>query len=189
MGPEKCPFCGQEIDSESIKCFFCGSVLDESSIEKRLEQLHEHENTKHISRVKCPLSVKVIVIIILICTALFTGISKLKPLSSTADLTKGTTIQLNANVTFSGSRFIIHNNDSFDWINVELQIISDYILNNFNTTIPKIPSGKTYSVSATEFTRNDGTHFNPYAMEIQRFWIKCNTSTKEKGSYFAGLKK
>lgn len=188
MGQERCPFCGQEVDTEAIKCFFCGSALDHSSVENRLDQLHKQEDIKHISRVKRSLAVKIIVFIILVCTVLFVGKSKIEPSLTEAISTQASTISLNAEVTLSGSHFIITNNDSFDWTNVELQIISDYIGNNFTAMIPKISAGQKLSVRATEFTKKDGTRFNPYMMKSQSFRIRCNTPTEENGSYYAGLK-
>ena len=188
MGPEKCPFCGQEIDTEAIKCFFCGSSLDHNSVENRLDQLHKQEDIKHINRIKNSLAVKIIAFIILVCIALFVGKSKIKPSLTEAVSMQGSTTLLSAEVTMSGSHFIITNNDSFDWTNVELQIISDYIGNNFITMIPKISQGQKLSVHAAEFTQNDGTRFNPYTMKSQSFRIRCSTPTKENGSYYAGLK-
>ena len=188
MGPEKCPFCGQEIDTEAIKCFFCGSSLDHNSVESRLDQLHKQEDIKHNSRSKSSFAVKIFVFIILVFTVLFVSKSKIKPSLTEAVPTQGSTILLNAEVTLSGSHFIITNNDSFDWINVELQIISDYVGNDFVTMIPKISAGRKLSVRAAEFTQKDGVCFDPYTMKSQSFRIRCNTSTKENGTYYAGLK-
>ena len=188
MGPEKCPFCEQEIYTEAKKCFFCGASLDRNSIENRIDQLCKQEEIKHISRVEIPLAVKIIVFIILVCTVLFLGRSRFKPSLTNVVSAQGSIVSLNAEVTLSGSHFIITNNDSFDWTNVELQILSDYIGNNFITVIPKISKGQKLSVRATEFTKKDGTSFNPYTMKSQGFRIRCDTPVKENVSYHAGLK-
>jgi len=189
MGPEKCPFCEQEIYTEATKCFFCGASLDHKSVENRLDILSREEEIKHINRVKIPLAVKIIVFIIMVFTILFLGTSKIKPSLTNSVSAQGTTVSINAEVTLSGSLFIITNNDSFDWTNVELQIISDYIGNSFVTVIPKISKGQKLSISVTDFTKKDGTRFNPYTMKSQGFQIICDTPMKKNISYHAGFKK
>ncbi len=190
MGPEKCPFCGQEIDTESARCFFCGADLDETSVERRLEQLQTENNKKSALKARCPLVLKIAVVVILICIALFSSTSKRNPKSSEASLPEGSTsmVRLNAKVTFTGAKFIISNNDSFDWINVELRIMPETIGSNFSLRVLKIPAGEEQTVRAAEFTMHDGTNFNPYTMKPKRFWIWCDTPTRENGSYFAGWK-
>lgn len=188
MGPEKCPFCGQEIDTEAAKCFFCGAELDEASVEKRIEQLEREDSKKPALKTKCPLVLQLIVFFILIFVALFSGTSKRKPESLEAGTSEQSAVRLNAKVTPSGSQFTIVNNDSFDWTNVELQIISKTAGSNFILNVPKIPSGETYTLRAAEFTMKDGTRFNPYTMKPDRFWIWCETPNTEKGSYVAGFK-
>jgi hypothetical protein len=188
MGPEKCPFCGQEIDTEATKCFFCGAELDEASIERRLEQLLIEDNNKPTLKVRCPLALQVIVIIILICIALFSTTSKRKPTSTQEIFSRESTVRLNTNVSFTGSKFIISNNDPFDWTNVELKITSEASDSDFSHKVPKIPAGEIYSVRAAEFATKDGTSFNPYKMKPKRFRIWCDTPTRENGSYFAGWK-
>ncbi|OGP68655.1 MAG: hypothetical protein A2169_05330 [Deltaproteobacteria bacterium RBG_13_47_9] len=187
MGPEKCPFCGQEIDTEATKCFFCGAGLDEDSIENRLEQLHEENDRKPTRKVKCPLVLQALVITILICIVLFSGTSNNKPKLLEAS-TEISSVRLNAKITYTGAQFVISNNDSYDWINVELQITSESPGRNFHLRASKIPAGTTHTLRAAEFTMKDGTCFNPYTMKPERFWISCETPHRENGSYFAGWK-
>jgi hypothetical protein len=186
MGPEKCPFCGQQIDTEAAKCFFCGEELDEASIERRLEQLSIEEHNKPDLKVKCPFALQVIVILILICIALLSSTSIQKPISTEPRFSPDSTVRLNTRVTFTGSKFIISNNDPFDWINVEFQITSEDYGENFSFKVTEIPAGQMYSVRAAEFAMKDGTNFNPYKMKPKRFQIWCDTPTRENGSYFAG---
>jgi len=185
MGPEKCPFCGQEIDSEATKCFFCGAELDGESVEKRLEQLQIEDNETSVQKVRCPLGLQVIVFV-LICIALFSGTSAKKSRSSKASSSDKSAVRLNARVTFTGAQFIIYNNDSFDWTNVELQIMLETVDSNFNLKVPQIPAGKKRTVRASEFTKKNGARFNPYTMKPKRFLIWCDTQTRKSGSYFAG---
>jgi hypothetical protein len=188
MGPGKCPFCGQEIDAEATKCFFCGEELDEASVEKRLEQLLIEDNNKPALKARCPFALQVIVIIILICIALFSTTSRRKPSTQQSGISRESMVRLNTNVTFTGSKFIISNNDPFEWINVEFQVTSEDSGGNFSHKVPKIPAGEIYSVRATEFAAKNGTSFNPYKMKPNKFRIWCDTPTRESGSYFAGWK-
>jgi len=189
MGTEKCPFCGQEIDAEATRCFFCGSQLDEESIERRLEQLQRQENVESTHKTSKPVALEVIVVIILICAVLFHGNpGRRKYSSDNAGSSDSSTVRLNANVTFTGARFVISNNDSFDWKNVKLEILSESIEDCFILTVPKISAGETYTVGAAEFSKKDGARFNPFTMKPQRFWIRCDTPNRENGSYLAGWK-
>lgn len=189
MGTEKCPFCGQEIDAEATRCFFCGSQLDEESVERRLEQLQRQENVEFAQKTRNPVALEVIVVIILICAALFHGTpGRRKYSSSDAAPSDSATVRLNAKVTFTGTRFVISNNDSFDWENVKLEILSESIRNCFSLRVPKISAGETCTVGATEFSKKDGASFNPFTMKPQRFWIRCDTPNRENGSYLAGWK-
>jgi len=189
MGTEKCPFCGQEIDVEATRCFFCGSQLDEESIEIRLEQIQIQEKVESAQKTRKPVALEVIVVIILICAALFHGSPSRKKYSSgDAGPSDSSTVRLNAKVTFTGTRFVIYNNDSFDWKNVKLEILSESIENCFSLRVPKISAGETYTAGAAEFSKKDGARFNPFTMEPKRFWIRCDTPNKENGSYLAGWK-
>ena len=188
MGTEKCPFCGQEIDAGAGRCFFCGSKLDEESVEERLEQLQKQQKTESARKIRYPLVVEVLLIVILICTTLYYAPSIRRRSTRGEGLSESSTVRLKAKVTFTGSRFIISNNDSFDWENVKLEIVSGTIGNGFSLNVPKISAGEAYTVGAKEFVKKDGTNFNPYVMKPQSFWIRCGTSGKENGSYLAGWK-
>lgn len=179
MGSENCPFCGQEIDTEATKCFFCGAGLDEESVDKRLEQLQQEDNKKTAHKIKCPLVLKVTVVGILICIAIFSSKSLRKSKSIES------IVSLKAKVTFTGTQFVISNNDSFDWTDVELQVISDTISGDFSHRVPKIDAGKTHTIRAAEFTEKNGACFDPYSMKPKRFRIWCDTPTKETRSYYA----
>lgn len=188
MGPEKCPFCGQEIDTEATKCFFCSADLDEQSVEHRLEQLHREYDKKTARKIKCPLILKALVIIILICIVLFAGTSKRKSNPVVTGTGEDASVRLNAKVIYTGAQFLISNNDSYDWTNVELQIGPETIGSDFNFRVPKISASQTYTVRATEFSTEDGKCFDPYKMKPKRFWIRCESPTGQNGSYFAGWK-
>jgi len=187
MGTEKCPFCGQEIDAAATRCFFCGAELNEESVHKRLEQLHI-QDTQLAQKVRSPFAVVVIVVIILISIIFFYDTSGRKRTSDVDDPYRNSTVNLKANVTFPGERFIISNNDSFDWKNVKLEIIPESTEGRFSLRVPNISAGETYTAAAAEFSKEDGTRFNPYKMKPQKFWILCDTPTGKSGSYLTGWK-
>ncbi|UCC96302.1 MAG: zinc ribbon domain-containing protein [Phycisphaerales bacterium] len=189
MGTEKCPFCGQEIDAEATRCFFCGASLDEESIEKRLEQLHYQEDVRLARKVRSPVVLEVLVVGILLGIILFHGTPGGKHSSPLESPSQSSTVRLNAEVTFAGAQFVLSNNDSFDWENVKLEVVSADSGEPFCLTVSEtIPAGGTYTAEAAEFCRKDGIPFDPFSMKLDRFWIRCDTPERENGSYLAGWK-
>jgi hypothetical protein len=186
MGTEKCPFCGQEIDAEAAKCFFCGAKLDEESVERRLEQLHLQEDRRSARKVHIPVALGVVVAVILTYLVLFHGAPAKKPSPAVHRPPESPTVHLNAKVTFAGARFVISNNDSFDWENVKLEITSAALGEPFGLNVPRIPAGETHTVDAAEFCSKDGTPFNSFSMKLRRFRIRCDTPDRQSGSYLAG---
>jgi hypothetical protein len=187
MGTEKCPFCGQEIDAAATRCFFCGAELNEESVHKRLEQLHM-QDVRIARRARKPLLIKVIVILILAGVVFFYGKSSRKRISDIGVSGRTSTVKLIAKVTFPGARFIVSNNDSFDWKNVKLEIIPKSMEDCFCLRVPIILSGETYTADAIEFLNDDGIRFNPDKMKPHEFCILCNTSIGGSGSYLTDWK-
>ena len=188
MGTEKCPFCGQEIEARATKCFFCGAKLDEASIERRLEQLHYQERHRSARRIHCRLAMAVVVTGILLVIVLFYGMPGRWNPSPLGRPSESSTVRLNATVNFAGARFVISNNDSFDWENVKLEVVPADFGEPFGLAVTRIPAGGTYTVGVGEFRRNDGTRFDPFSTKSERFRIRCETPEKRSGSYLAGWK-
>lgn len=184
MGPEKCPFCGQEIDSEAAKCFFCGAELDEEDVVQRLDQLEIEDLRAAKQKTKYPLALW-IVVVVLVCIVLFSGASIKKYGSVKLSSSQESTVRLNARVTFTGAQFIVYNNDSFDWMSVDLQISLETIGSDFNLSVPVIHAEEKRTVRASEFIGKDGNRFNPYTMKPKRFLIRCDTQTRKNGTYSA----
>ena len=187
MGPEKCLFCGQEIDSEATKCFYCGAGLDDDTVAKRLEQLQIEDSKATVEKVRCPFCLQVIVFV-LICIALFSGRSVRELGSSKAGPPEGSEVRLNAKVTFTGAQFVIYNNDTFDWTNVDFRLTLKDAGDSFNLSVPIISAGKKRIVRASEFISKDGARFNPYTMKPKRFLVWCEAQDRKSGTYFAGWK-
>jgi len=96
-----------------------------------------------------------------------------------------TEINLNASVNFTGTQFVITNNDSFAWTDVEMQINYGVIADGFILTTARVEAGTTYTVGAMQFAKADGTRFDPFTMKPQKFEIQADTP-KGKGWYFGG---
>ena len=96
-----------------------------------------------------------------------------------------TTIDLQASVNFTGTQFVITNNDSFAWTDVEMQINYGVIADGFILTTARVEAGTTYTVGAMQFAKADGTRFDPFTMKPQKFEIQADTP-KGKGWYFGG---
>jgi len=95
-------------------------------------------------------------------------------------------VDLKASVKFSGTQFIITNNNNFDWIDVEITVNpSGFLMRGFVLKTPRMQTGETYTVGAMQFAKADGTRFNPYTTKPQELSIWCNTS-KGKGYYVCG---
>ena len=91
-------------------------------------------------------------------------------------------IDLNASVRFTGTQFIITNNDSFDWRNVELEINPGLLKSGYKLNAGLMSTGETYTVGAMQFAKPDGTRFNPLSVKPQSISISCD-APKGKGFY------
>lgn len=96
-------------------------------------------------------------------------------------------IDLNASVSFTGSQFVITNNDTFSWTNVKLEINSQLLKSGYKLNANVISAGHTYTVGAMQFAKSDGTRFNPFSMKVQSISIYCDTP-KGEGAYYGSWK-
>jgi len=90
---------------------------------------------------------------------------------------------LNATVNNLVTSFAIHNIDSFNWENCDLDLNSDYSIKGVN-----IAAGATYSVAAREFVKNDGTRFNFVSIKPQTLYIYCRNTPSGTRSTLVGWK-
>jgi len=85
-------------------------------------------------------------------------------------------VSLAADVEFKDDSIQVTNKDSFAWTTVEMCLNgASAASGNCCYTIPLMSPGKTYTVSAMDFTKSDGTHFSPFTKKIQRLFISCKT--------------
>jgi len=63
----------------------------------------------------------------------------------------------------------VHNNDSFAWTNITITINDTYKL-----TADRMEAGSTYTVGLAQFTKGDGTRFNPLTQKVNQAVISCD---------------
>ena len=119
------------------------------------------------------LSLIVIIVVIGIFAGWFSSGDETKSTSSTS--TSSSTYDLKASVRFTGTQFIITNNDNFDWTNVKFEVNSGILKSGFVLRIDRLRSGETYTAGAMQFAKGDGTRFNPISLKTQNFYIWCDT--------------
>lgn len=65
------------------------------------------------------------------------------------------TIELKAAVKFTGSEFVITNNDSFDYTHTKLKVNNKFFIKGYT-----IKSGETYTVGVLQFADEEGDRFD-----------------------------
>jgi hypothetical protein len=187
MVPEKCPFCGQEIEAGSVKCFFCGKSLDKEAVEERIEQL-EAEDLKESGKWAGHHT------LLLLCVILFVVFIAVCPRSTdkaqrSGIITNIAMTRLNAQVTLTDAQLTITNNDTFDWKNIELRISTDVTGSSFSLKVDSIPAGQNFSAGITSFTDINGTRFSVNTGKPQKLTIFCVNPAGAACSYTLDLSK
>jgi hypothetical protein len=77
--------------------------------------------------------------------------------------------ELNVQINFSDTQFLISNNNSFDYTNVRMKVNDKYEL-----TADKISAGQQYIVGMAQFADSSGQRFNPFAMKVRKIYIRAN---------------
>lgn len=95
-------------------------------------------------------------------------------------------INLNASVKFTGTQFIIENNDNFDWLNVKMEVNGSLLKSGFILETNRMEAGELYTIGALQFAKKDGTRFNPVAYKPQKFDISCDTPKGENAFWNGG---
>ncbi len=88
-------------------------------------------------------------------------------------------IELNADVSFTGTQFIITNNDIFDYENCRIELNSKYLLKNVD-----MDAGDTYTVGIMRFADKDGNRFT-LNQKPQKLTISCKVEGEKYGFLYA----
>ncbi len=86
-------------------------------------------------------------------------------------------------VASRGDQFVIRNNDTFAWGNCDLELNDDYKIKGVN-----IEASENFSVKARDFTKKDGTRFNPFTTKSQTLFIYCRQTPHGTLSTLLGWK-
>jgi len=124
---------------------------------------------------------------IIIIVAVIYFIAELRPKKSGTSSSESSFIHLSAKAQFTGTQFVITNNDSFNWTNVELELNEGLIRSGYKLTSQVMAAGQTYTVGALQFAKTDGTRFNPFQIKPQSITITCDTP-RGKGIYTGSWK-
>jgi hypothetical protein len=91
---------------------------------------------------------------------------------------------LDASVVFTGTQFVIGNNNNFDWTNVKIEINSGLIRGGYILRTNRIEANSVYTVGAAQFAKTDGERFNPFSHKVMNVTITCD----DGGFYYAEWK-
>ena len=92
------------------------------------------------------------------------------------------TPDINASVSFTGTQFIITNNDNFNYDNAKLELNGKYVLKGYN-----LKAGKTYTIGMSQFADDDGNRFS-FIQKPQKFSIWCDIKGGKNGFFYAEWK-
>ena len=187
----KCPQCDFENEEGSKFCKNCNVLLSKPNyskenpyVKKNIEEEEKIRKKIEIEKdkkIRAGAKTKITVLILYIVLVTIAGFFILKPYIS--QMIKAT--DLDASIKFTGTQFIIANNNNFDWLNVKIEVNGSPLKGGFILKTDTIEAGETYTVGALQFAKEDGTRFNPFIYKPQKFDIYCNTLKGAKASWSA----
>lgn len=171
-----CKFCQSEINKDAKRCPKCQGDL-RGGFEKH-----------PILTVLGILFITPFIIAGFIMSSAMNGIKQYGNSGTPAPATQKTFV---ADVHFTGTQFIITNLDPHTCENAKMQVNGSYSLNGYNlesglSSAAKSGKVQTYTVGASQFTKGDGSRFNPFGMKPLNFNIECRGDNELKYAFWYG---
>lgn len=92
----------------------------------------------------------------------------------------------NAAVNFTGTQFVIGNQDQYACINARMEINGGLLKGGYVLEGDTLEAGQEYTVGAGQFVKDDGTRFNPFGTKPQNFNINCRGNNELSSAFWYG---
>ena len=89
--------------------------------------------------------------------------------------------ELNASVNFTGTQFVITNNEKSDCEAAVIKVNDSFELDGYT-----LAAGHTYTVGAAQFTKGDGTRLDPFETKPLNFSIGCRGTNEMSQAFWYG---
>lgn len=97
-------------------------------------------------------------------------------------------VDFKASVVFTGTQFVITNEDDLDCLAPEIKINSGLFGGGYSLKTSTFLSGETYVIEAMTITKGDGERFNPLTTAPKNIYISCGKGNDlYAASYMAEL--
>ena len=94
--------------------------------------------------------------------------------------------ELDAEVRFSDVAFMIKNKEDKDWANCKFVLNGKVFGSDYTyKTTEGINANDSVIVAMREFTKGDGTRFNPDATKAKNLFLSCDVGTNHRTGYYA----
>lgn len=165
-----CPDCKKEISSSAVNCPNCGYPIAKA-MEANSKALSKKDKQKG-----CIISIAILAIIVIIAALCSRNDSTTNKSNETSS------VDLKASVTFTGTQFVITNNDNFDYLKVKMELNDDYYLYS-----DVMEAGQVYTVGMLQFADKKGNRFDIMQKPLS-FSISCKLTGGRNGFYFGSWK-
>jgi hypothetical protein len=142
-------------------------IYEEEKIRREAQQKLKQEEQAKQAKIGCYSVIGFVVFIFILALIISLGGNDSKTTSDDA-------ITLNAIAARTLTQIEITNNDNFIWRNVEMTI-NPTLTSGYDYNISIMMPGHTVTIGLLNFTKNDGTRFNPFNTTVKELHILADT--------------